>query len=113
MPKHGKSDVEWKSRLRDYAAGTFKFGQGQKPAKTSRWTKEICVIEKCPVKVCTTNLFGKIVTCTCGYHSSNSATSTTSILPDPEDHSAKDAGDPPRIQVEYHLFYFVLFLRLI
>jgi hypothetical protein len=48
MPKHGKSVSGWKSRLRDNAAGNFKFGQCQKPLKNSSWAKEICLIYKCP-----------------------------------------------------------------
>lgn len=69
MPKQGKSDAEWKTRLREYAEGKFKFGQGQRPPKNSRWAKDIGLIEKCPV-LCKTKLFGGISACNCGYHDS-------------------------------------------
>lgn len=90
MPKHVKSDAEWKARLRDYAAGNFKFGQGQKPPRTSRWATEIGVIDKCPAIVSTKNLFGVVVTCTCGHHVSPS---TTPLQPKVSKHSAIEHQD--------------------
>ena len=51
-----------------YASGKFKFGQGQTPAKNSRWAREILLIDKCPAVISKKTLFGNPVTCTCGYH---------------------------------------------
>ena len=68
MPKEGKTDAEWKERLQQYAAGSFRFGKGRKPPPQSPWSKAIERIDKCPKKSRSKDLFGKAVLCNCGYH---------------------------------------------
>ncbi|XP_072050117.1 uncharacterized protein [Amphiura filiformis] len=70
MPKTGRSDKEWRERLTGYAHGTFKFGKGQKPPKSSKWSKELDKIDKCPRhrSPSSRDPFGRILTCNCRYH---------------------------------------------
>lgn len=70
MPKTGLSDKEWQERLRSYAHGTFVFGRGQRPAKSSKWTRVLENIEKCPKMTAKANFdpLGRKLECSCGYH---------------------------------------------
>ena len=67
MPKNGLPEQEWRLRLQQYAAGTFKFRKGQKPRKESRWAIEFDKIDKCPMKTAAKSLFGQATSCSCGY----------------------------------------------
>lgn len=70
MPKLGLSNKEWSERLRSYAEGKFVFGRGQRPSKSSKWTKEIEKIEKCPKMRAKADRdpLGRKLHCTCGFH---------------------------------------------
>ena len=71
MPKTALTGQEWRRRLTDYAQGRFVFGRGQKPQRGSVWSRVLMAIEKCPKHrySATTDPFGRIVACSCGYHS--------------------------------------------
>lgn len=79
MPKDGLSPKEWFSRLRQYAAGKFEFGTGQKP-KSGKWKQELNNIEACPrhplryaSSLGQSTLPGtQTVNCVCKYHVVNS-----------------------------------------
>lgn len=69
MPKEGLSPSEWRIRLKAYATGTFVFKRGQHPPTNSKWAKEIKKISSCPKqRGAKTDVFGKLVSCSCGYH---------------------------------------------
>eukprot|EP00794_Sanderia_malayensis_P013281 gene13281-14650_t len=85
----GLNTQKWRARIRAYDNGNFKFGQGQWPPKGNKWHKELCRVDACPRKAkFHKDIFGRVVTCVCGYHAScwetrTSPTSTqgTSGLP--------------------------------
>ena len=68
MPKAGLDGREWERRLRLFAQGKFEFGRGNAPLSGSVWAKKRSDILKCPVGKARIDLFGKTVSCTCGYH---------------------------------------------
>ncbi len=71
MPNNGPSDREWWERLRDFAAGNYKFGRGDAPQKGSKWSGYLLKIKQCPLFVnpkAQKNLFGQPVACTCNFH---------------------------------------------
>lgn len=70
MPNTGPSPEEWKSRLRRYAIGDYKFGSGRKPGAKSFWRKELNKIDTCPKhrNKALVNALGRKITCVCGYH---------------------------------------------
>ena len=46
--KEGLTAEQWNARLKQYAAGSFTFGRGQRPGKGSKWAKKLKTIESCP-----------------------------------------------------------------
>jgi hypothetical protein len=68
MPKKKMTDREWNERLSDYANNKFKFGQGQKPPKTSKWAKVIAKIDLCPLKNGKLDALGRNLICDCNFH---------------------------------------------
>lgn len=70
MPKVGLSEKQWKERLQSYANGTFVFGRGQRPGKSSKWTKVLEKIDKCPKMRGKADFdpLGRKLHCSCGFH---------------------------------------------
>ena len=68
MPKAGLDASEWERRLWLFAEGKFEFGRGHAPLSGSVWAKKRSNILKCPVGKARIDVFGKTVSCTCGYH---------------------------------------------
>ena len=70
MPKTGPTDSQWAKRIAQYAANELQFSKGQHPATDSKWGKEKQKIDSCPLFKSGTgkDLFGHILSCTCGYH---------------------------------------------
>ena len=79
MPKSKLPDRVWKERLQLYSRGQHKFGRGEKPRKGSKWYTEIQKIDACPITQAPASgegssrgskrdVFGNVMTCTCGYH---------------------------------------------
>ena len=70
MPKSGLTPSEWESRLREFAAGSFKFKRGQRPGKGSAIAIKLAKIERCQLqgRPAATDPFGRQLTCLCGYH---------------------------------------------
>ena len=70
MPKTGLSDREWRERLQQFAAGSFKFGRGQRPPKNSVRGRQVDKVEKCPKHNNPTLLdpLKREIICKCGYH---------------------------------------------
>ena len=71
MPKTGLSDKEWRERLKSYASGKFVYGRGQRPQKDTYWAKQVEKIERCPFQPSSSgsrDVFGRALTCDCGYH---------------------------------------------
>ncbi len=70
MPKVGLTDSQWRERLQSYVNGTYDFGRGQRPSRTSRWSTVLAKIEKCPRhrNPVSRNPFDQQIACLCGYH---------------------------------------------
>ena len=70
MPHEGVSKQVWNERLKRYAAGTFRFGQGNYPPSDSTWAKKIDNIKNCPAHKSRgqSTLFGGRVLCRCRFH---------------------------------------------
>lgn len=66
MPKVGLTDNEWRARLRDYAAGKFKFSKGQHPRPSSKWAASKEKIDKYAFNY--KDIYSRPVNCNCGYH---------------------------------------------
>ncbi|ELU11022.1 hypothetical protein CAPTEDRAFT_185707 [Capitella teleta] len=80
MRKQGIGDAEWLRRLRAYAQGNFHFSVGQRPPKNSKWAKHVVNIDKCPRKSgLSRDVFGRALTCTCGYHPVEAPQRTPSV----------------------------------
>ena len=71
MPKEGLTAEQWNARLKQYAAGSFTFGRGQRPGKGSKWAKKLKTIESCPKYKNPNKLdpYRRRICCKCGYHS--------------------------------------------
>ena len=74
VPHTGPTDEEWRSTLQKYAMGQHKFSTGQRPRK-GKWKAVLKQIEDCPLTprfhmhtVRYSDVFGKPIKCTCGYH---------------------------------------------
>ena len=70
MPHEGLSKQVWNDRLKQYAAGTYAFGQGNHPPSDSPWAAKIHKIKNCPAHKSRgqSTLFGGRVSCRCGFH---------------------------------------------
>lgn len=75
MPKDKLGDEIWIQRLRKFAIGEFKFGQGQYPPPGSKWRVAIDAIKKCTLfgAARRTDLFGNRLGCSCHYHQVNNS----------------------------------------
>ena len=75
MPKQLMSKQQWEVRLRMLAAGTYKFGRGERPPKNSLMAKKVEKVERCPkhLNSSTFNPFGQRIACVCSYHESVSS----------------------------------------
>ena len=82
MPKEGLSDDQWHKRLKAYAAGTFQFGRGQRPSKGTSRAQTVEKLEKCPRhrNRCVMDVFGRPITCVCGYHASSNTVRVYTIV---------------------------------
>ena len=70
MPKTGPTDSQWAQKIKQYAAREFVFTKGQHPAKYSKWGIEKEKIDNCPMMKSGngTDLFGRVLQCSCGHH---------------------------------------------
>ncbi|XP_078657398.1 uncharacterized protein LOC144903286 isoform X1 [Branchiostoma floridae x Branchiostoma belcheri] len=70
MPKKGQSDAHWRTVMRQYAMGVYKFTTGKFP-KGRRWREEIAKIRSCPKFIASpevhSDVLGRAIQCTCGY----------------------------------------------
>ena len=78
MPNKGLTERQWRDRLQQFAAGTFKFGRGQRPPKNSERGRLVEKIEKCPKHRNASFLdpLNRMITCKCGYHVATSVSYT-------------------------------------
>lgn len=70
MPKTGLPTSIWHQRVQQYAKHQYKFGRGERPPKSSVWSRVLDKIDKCPRHQSDSglNLFGQAIECICGYH---------------------------------------------